>query len=87
MMLKLKCICFLLLSLVIVAENQLPLPSQLLATSPEVSNKILINSFHFNLISFLIQPPFVEIPGIKSSYNALIAKDTLDLLAMRLKFS
>ncbi|EFX79178.1 hypothetical protein DAPPUDRAFT_319834 [Daphnia pulex] len=53
--------------LVTVTANQLPLPSHLLATSPE--------------------PPFVEIPGIKSSYNALIASDTLNLLAARLQFS
>nr|CAH0112263.1 unnamed protein product [Daphnia galeata] len=67
MMLKLKCIFFLFISIVTVAEIQLPLPSHLLATSPE--------------------PPFVEIPGIKSSYNALIASDTLNLLATRLQFS
>ncbi|KZS18871.1 Ionotropic glutamate receptor-like protein [Daphnia magna] len=33
------------------------------------------------------EPPFVEIPGIKSSYFALIARDTLYLLATRLQFS
>lgn len=55
------------LSLINVAENQVPLPSYMLATSPE--------------------PPFVEIPGIKSSYFALIARDTLYLLATRLQFS
>ncbi|XP_057364910.1 glutamate receptor U1-like isoform X2 [Daphnia carinata] len=55
------------ISLINVAVNQLPLPSHMVATSPE--------------------PPFVEIPGIKSSYFALIARDTLYLLATRLQFS
>ncbi|XP_046441553.1 glutamate receptor ionotropic, delta-1-like isoform X2 [Daphnia pulex] len=66
-MFTLKRIFILFISLVTVTANQLPLPSHLLATSPE--------------------PPFVEIPGIKSSYNALIASDTLNLLAARLQFS
>lgn len=66
------------------------LPSNILVTSPEVYFNIkqafrLVPPYKdlnlHNPLNFVLQSPFVQIPGVTSSYNALVAMDVLRLVS------